>query len=342
MLRWLPSALYNRSTERQHFLQDILLFVLGAHILLFLVMMGASMFGNKPDRYSISMHQTGATYVLMPLHKKIDQPQKQSLSHSNSINKKSQVVNYEDYEQRKNKRSAGQRSHNSSKNSSKDVIASKKVAKTQSKDTRNDTLKKVMQQDRATAALIDDRKRPVVVQKVAKKGRQDRNKKSKQSAVKVQEIETVVVQPVASSKIEEQIVKTEAIIPSVVQEVQAVDTVDSVDLSDDKNSSTDKNSAESFDVDNVIFVGYQQLDECVIGSKIQHSIQQCWTPPIGVTPTTSCQMRVTISDEGVACMVKIEKSSGVLVYDTSARLALLQVEYPKEVYGKTITIDLGN
>jgi len=326
MLRWLPSALYSKSTERQHFLQDIVLFVFGAHVLLLLMMVGATLFDGKSDRYSISMHQTGATYVLMPLQKKVDQP-KQAKRSDHAAYKKSRVVNYEDYQRQKKLQQ---------------VVAKKAIKKIPviATSKAKNSLQKIMQQDRATAALVDDRK-PAHL----KKGQLNKKKN------KVKMVEAVVP-PVVSPE-EALPVKPETVAPAVQNKVD----VAAQDVKPTTTNEATPNQAaaeplsqqsdsqeflDSFDTDNVLFVGYEQLEQCVVSSKIQQSIQQCWTPPIGIAAGTSCQMRVTVSAQGTAQAVKIEQSSGVLVYDTSAKAALFQVEYPQEVYNKTITIVLGN
>lgn len=318
MLRWLPSALYSRPTERQHFLQNILLFVLGAHILLLLVMVGASMFDRKHDSYSISMHQSGATYVLMPLQKKVDQPKK-SKKISHGVHKKSHVVNYEDYERQKNIKKRGP---------SKAVKQIKAVPASKLKSS----LQKIMQQDRASAALVQERKvAPIKKTRVTKKKN------------KVKIVEAVAV-PAEVQPAEEFMVKPEAVAQSTVQDHVDRASQDVISTMPEQSLEPSGTSeiTESFDSDNVVFVGYEQLDECIVGSKIQQAIQQSWTPPIGVAIGTSCQMRVTVSAQGAAADVKIEKGSGVFVYDASAKTALRNVEYPKEVWNKTITIVLAN
>jgi hypothetical protein len=103
MLHLLPSVLFskvlpfNQLSERQFFLQRIILLVFLAHIILFGSIILLSAFSKKEDKFTILMHQAGATYVLMPLQKKIDQKNISARYKSSSVSKKSQVLNYEDY-----------------------------------------------------------------------------------------------------------------------------------------------------------------------------------------------------------------------------------------------------
>jgi len=302
MLRWLPSALYRTSSERQRFLQEIVLFVFAAHVALIVVMIGASFFAGKGQKYTISLHQSGATYVLMPLQKHVAPSKVTSKSVATSrARKKSKVVDYDTYQHRKKSKK-------------------RSVARLQQKSTATIASVKIQplsKKSRATATMVD--KKPTV------------RKKNKIKVVE-QAVTESVEPEVLDTKNVETLASTD---PVPVQVTEALET--------SKDESLDQaDNGETFDEDNVIFVGYEQLDECVIGSKIQTAIQQCWTVPIGIGAGVSCQMRVVVSDQGNAQSVAIDKGSGIFVYDSSARRALLQVEYPKEVWNKTITIVLGN
>lgn len=301
MLRWLPNALYKGSSERQRFLKEIFLFVLGMHVVLIVVMIGASFFARHGQKYTISLHQAGATYVLMPLQKHVTQSKVVAKSTAASARKKSKVVDYDSYQRRKK-----------SKKQTAPLMQQKSTA-TLAPVQQKATSKK----SRVTTTMMD--KKPLL------------RKKNKIKIV-AQTVQDPIELEVVETKIERPVALTEIASSQVVESVEA-----------NKETSTDiAEHEERFDEDNVVFVGYEQLDECVIGSKIQSAIQQCWTVPVGIGAGVSCQMRVAVSDQGAAQSVTIDKGSGVLVYDSCARRALLQVEYPKEVFGKTITIVLGN
>src|SRR5688572_26787583 len=103
MLRWRLNALYNKSTERQLFLQNIVLLVFGVHVFLLMTMIAASFFGDSSKQYTILMHQAGATYVLMPLQKQVASTlnTQDHRALPEAFSKKSQVINYETYEKNK-------------------------------------------------------------------------------------------------------------------------------------------------------------------------------------------------------------------------------------------------
>lgn len=100
MLRWLPNALYKPTTERQRFLHEIICVVFIMHVMLFLLMIGFDCL-QKKDQYAISLHQAGATYVLMPLQKHVQQKahSAKSRDEKNAL-RKSQLLNYDAYQEK--------------------------------------------------------------------------------------------------------------------------------------------------------------------------------------------------------------------------------------------------
>jgi hypothetical protein len=157
------------------------------------------------------------------------------------------------------------------------------------------------------------------------------SKKIKKEKTTVQTVQmSLDIQNVLSADLEKQnvpVLQPEPVIPPAIEEK----SVGVQQKSDDQN----------FDENNVVFIGYQDLDRSVVGSKIQHTIQQSWAAPVGMSPGTSCEIQLKISEQGHAYESKIIKSSGVFVYDSTAKKTLQMIEYPQEVWNKTITIVLG-
>ncbi len=91
----------------------------------------------------------------------------------------------------------------------------------------------------------------------------------------------------------------------------------------------------------VEFVGYEQLDSLMIERLIQQAVQTFFKPPVGIAKDISCEVLVDVSKDGRASLAKVVRSSGIVAYDTSARAALYKTEFPKEVWNKTISIVLG-
>lgn len=70
----------------------------------------------------------------------------------------------------------------------------------------------------------------------------------------------------------------------------------------------------------------------------QKDIVAQWAPPPGVAHDCMCLVTVMVDWQGAVKDITIEKSSGVLVYDASARAALAKLTMPRWAWGKSITI----
>ncbi len=91
-----------------------------------------------------------------------------------------------------------------------------------------------------------------------------------------------------------------------------------------------------------IYVGREELEALVVQQEIQKEIEQRWHPPIGISPETTCQVRALIGWDGAIKEVKMEKSSGVLVFDVHARSVTQAIVFPKAVWGKELIMHFNN
>ena len=98
---------------------------------------------------------------------------------------------------------------------------------------------------------------------------------------------------------------------------------------------------QKVDVDDVEFIGYEQLDTLAVQHKIQQHVQEHFTPPVGMPEGTCSELTVSITGQGKVSKAILVKSSGSLVYDNATRTAIYKTVFPKEVWNKTITIVLG-
>lgn len=312
MLHLRLNGLYRKTSQKKSFLRQIFLFIFICHLFLFGITFIVFSPVKKHDKYTISMHQSGATYVLMPLQKKVDQKAIEQNKKNSSSSKKSQVISYDNYlEHKKN---------NKTKNQGK--LETKKIAVQKTIQNKKELEKSKKTEPKSTAILKDTPKIKQVLLPTPKKKNniqavQEKNSRSIQKTIPIEKKEKEITENIKQDNLE------------VVLEPK------NVEVSDLKNATIP-------DTDNVIFVGYEQYDACVISSKIQQEIVQSWTPPTGLDPEISCEMKVVIAPNGTVDTIEIIKSSGVLVFDISARSALQQIEFPQQVHGKTIMIVLGN
>ncbi|MBP9765586.1 hypothetical protein KBD08_04610 [Candidatus Babeliales bacterium] len=315
MSRWLPSVRYKHFSQRQLFLRDIFIIVIIGHLLLLGIMMLGSMIGAPKNSYSVSLYESGATYVLMPFHKTIQQPKDAKKSSNRSALKKSKIVDYDTFQKKRKKstsQSASVKAQATQKASSAHVKTSKGAAKTSVKLSSKTT------------------------------AQQPKNTKNKSGKVAHKSVMAASVAPelpdvpqqVLQQILEQPKLPTQEVVPDVVTTLEPV--------VQEQLPSQLVDEQETIDENEVIFVGYEQLDECVISSKLQQAIVQVWTSPVGMQEGISCTLKVTVSSQGTADNVVVQQSSGIFVYDSCARTALLQTEYPQEVWNKKIIIALGN
>lgn len=97
----------------------------------------------------------------------------------------------------------------------------------------------------------------------------------------------------------------------------------------------------SSEQDQAVFVGQQEYDFLQMYRCIQEQIEQCWRPPSGLQGVRTCHIRVVIDWQGVVASTAIEKSSGILTYDISARASLASINFPRSAYGKEIVINFS-
>lgn len=63
-----------------------------------------------------------------------------------------------------------------------------------------------------------------------------------------------------------------------------------------------------------------------------------WAPPSGVPAESKCMVSVIVDRSGEIDDMDIVESSGMFIFDLAARRALSEIEFPKFVWGKSITI----
>lgn len=91
-----------------------------------------------------------------------------------------------------------------------------------------------------------------------------------------------------------------------------------------------------------------EFEVCKIGVKekglleefklLHEEIVSRWAPPPGIDAACACTLTVLVDWKGNIRTVTINESSGVLMYDTSAKKVLHELAMPKWAWGKELTI----
>jgi hypothetical protein len=98
---------------------------------------------------------------------------------------------------------------------------------------------------------------------------------------------------------------------------------------------------DATDLQDIAFVGSYDLEMMQIKKQIQIQMVKYYKPPLGISKKAVCELMVLVGVSGKAERVTIKKSSGSLANDMCARAAVLKVEFPKEIIGKEIIVELG-
>ncbi len=88
----------------------------------------------------------------------------------------------------------------------------------------------------------------------------------------------------------------------------------------------------------VVYVGQQEYDALGMQTYLQQELSTYWQPPQGIPADAECEVSFVVDWQGKAQTVTVSKPSGALVYDISARTALLAMEFPDWARGKSFKI----
>jgi len=87
-----------------------------------------------------------------------------------------------------------------------------------------------------------------------------------------------------------------------------------------------------------IYIGQQELESFSVQYKIEQEVIKHWRPPPGISKDLTCTINVMVDWNGKPKKVVVSKSSGVLIYDISARTAIPKMNFPKGMRGKELNI----
>jgi len=87
-----------------------------------------------------------------------------------------------------------------------------------------------------------------------------------------------------------------------------------------------------------IYIGQKELEVLSVQYEIEREVAKHWRPPAGLSKDLTCTIHVLVDWNGKSKQAKVKKTSGVLIYDISARMAVAKLNLPKSVRGKEINI----
>lgn len=123
---------------------------------------------------------------------------------------------------------------------------------------------------------------------------------------------------------------TSNIIPAATEKM-----AETQDSSFDKlRASKEKQLPENAQVSN----NFREVEALRRGAQLQKELVHKWQPPIGVSPDCTCDISFFVTKQGTIEQLKMVKSSGVMMFDISARQALFSMKMPQWTYGKPLII----
>jgi len=100
----------------------------------------------------------------------------------------------------------------------------------------------------------------------------------------------------------------------------------------------DKQKKETPSINAQVSNNFREVEALRRGAQLQKELVQKWQPPIGVSPDCTCDISFFVNKEGIIQNLKMAKSSGVMMFDISARQALFAMKMPQWTYGKPLII----
>jgi hypothetical protein len=342
MLRW-PQ---NKPSKKVLFFREIIVFVLFLHFFLIVFCSILVSQKNKTQKFSIRPEsRTSSTIVFLPLKKYVD-PGMNKLNKKNSVekHKSRKVIDYQSYVQ---KQAAQVGVKNKKTINKKNVAKTAKKLKTPPNTAKKSLAKKsALKSDHAKKTVIADTKaatKKTVLEKKSvkvdttrtdaqvKKSKSERVKSEKNLVPQTEEIKQKVTKQAIEKLIEKPLEKDFSKQP----------VNENSEIIIDQNDLAQNQTIENTDLTDVVFVGYRELDALQMQSKVQYALEQSWSPPMGMPAQTVCELQVIIEKQGKVVEARVIKSSKIIAFDLAARSAIYKTNFPQEIWGKQITIELG-
>jgi len=81
-----------------------------------------------------------------------------------------------------------------------------------------------------------------------------------------------------------------------------------------------------------------EFDAIELQQLLQEELEVHWQPPAGLASDLSCEIKVSLTYQGAVKQLDLVSPSGVLVYDIHAQSTLMELHYPKQTWGKQLTV----
>ncbi len=87
-----------------------------------------------------------------------------------------------------------------------------------------------------------------------------------------------------------------------------------------------------------IYVGQVEMEAFRMQDEMQREVVRYWSPPVGLSKDLVCVLKVLVDWSGRVTKTSVAQSSGVLMYDISARTAVSRMQLQQWAHGKEFSI----
>jgi len=88
---------------------------------------------------------------------------------------------------------------------------------------------------------------------------------------------------------------------------------------------------------NQMAVSPKEYDALELQQLLQEELERHWQPPEGLAQDLSCEVKIVVG-QGAVEQLDVVAPSGVLIYDVYAQSTLMALQYPKQTWGKQLTV----
>jgi hypothetical protein len=82
----------------------------------------------------------------------------------------------------------------------------------------------------------------------------------------------------------------------------------------------------------------QDIESLLRYVALQKECSRCWHPPVGVDRACACSIKIYVDQHGKVYAIDMVEKSGVLMFDSAAKMTVYAMELPKWAYNKSLVI----
>lgn len=106
-----------------------------------------------------------------------------------------------------------------------------------------------------------------------------------------------------------------------------------------KEEPKEQSKSSNAKAEKALEIGRKDMENLKLFEKVYSSVSKNFKPPKGIATGVECAIKLSLDKKGSIKNLEFEKSSNILIFDLSAKRAVLDSAIPKELWGKDITLN---